>query len=153
LINIDVKCDCFDAHTCNSITPKEMSLVQTEIVTACSDVHTKHKNTRCEQNVEFLDVKPGGKRSNHQALQFILPCTVEALLKYRQTPGFCRFVSRPLIGLAQPNAVGCIAGIAISMPSDLWRGVRQACQLSGGKCSYCSPERWLLSTKLHGVTL
>ena len=26
----------------------------------CSEIHTKHINTVCGQNVEFLSVKPGG---------------------------------------------------------------------------------------------
>jgi hypothetical protein len=31
-----------------------------EIITVCSDIHTKHINTLCGQNVELFDVKPGG---------------------------------------------------------------------------------------------
>jgi hypothetical protein len=31
-----------------------------EIIAACSDIHTKHINTLCGQNVELLNVKPGG---------------------------------------------------------------------------------------------
>ena len=40
-----------------------------EIIAVCSDVHTKHKNTVCWQNVEFVDVKPCGTYSNHWALE------------------------------------------------------------------------------------
>jgi len=28
-----------------------------EIIAVCSEIHTKHKNTLCGQNVEFLNVK------------------------------------------------------------------------------------------------
>jgi hypothetical protein len=39
-----------------------------EIIAVCSEIHTKHINTACGQNVEMLDVKPGGTYSNHRAL-------------------------------------------------------------------------------------
>jgi hypothetical protein len=32
-----------------------------EIIAVCSEIHTKHINTVCEQNVEFLKIKAGGK--------------------------------------------------------------------------------------------
>ena len=31
-----------------------------EIIAACSEIHTKHTNTLCGQNVEFVGVKGGG---------------------------------------------------------------------------------------------
>jgi len=31
-----------------------------EIIAVCSEIHTKHINTRCGQNVELLNVKRGG---------------------------------------------------------------------------------------------
>ena len=31
-----------------------------EVITVCSDIHTKHINALCGQNVELFDVKPGG---------------------------------------------------------------------------------------------
>ena len=31
-----------------------------EIIAVCSQIHTKHINTLCGQNVELLNVKPGG---------------------------------------------------------------------------------------------
>jgi hypothetical protein len=39
-----------------------------EIIAVCSEIHTKHTNTLCGQNVELLNVKPGGTYSNHWAL-------------------------------------------------------------------------------------
>jgi hypothetical protein len=40
-----------------------------EIIAVCSEIHTKHINTLCGQNVEFVNVKPGGTYSNHWALK------------------------------------------------------------------------------------
>jgi len=39
-----------------------------EIIAVCSEIHTKHINTLCGQNVEWLNVKPGGTYSDHWAL-------------------------------------------------------------------------------------
>jgi len=39
-----------------------------EIIAVCSEIHTKHINTVCGQNVELLNVKPGGTYSDHWAL-------------------------------------------------------------------------------------
>jgi hypothetical protein len=39
-----------------------------EITAVCSEIHTKHINTLCGQNVELMNVKPGGTWSNHWAL-------------------------------------------------------------------------------------
>ena len=38
-----------------------------EIIAVCSEIHIKHINTLCGQNVEFANVKPGGTYSNHWA--------------------------------------------------------------------------------------
>jgi hypothetical protein len=40
-----------------------------ELIAVCSEIHTKHINTLCGQNVEFVNVKPGGTYSNHWALE------------------------------------------------------------------------------------
>jgi hypothetical protein len=40
-----------------------------EIIAVCSEIHTKHINTLCGQNVEFVNVKPGGTYSDHWALK------------------------------------------------------------------------------------
>jgi hypothetical protein len=34
-----------------------------------SQIQIKHINSQCEQNVEFLDVKPGGTYSDHWAVK------------------------------------------------------------------------------------
>jgi hypothetical protein len=36
-----------------------------EIIAVCSEIHTKHINTLCGQNVEFVNVIPGGTYSDH----------------------------------------------------------------------------------------
>ena len=40
-----------------------------EIIAVCSQIHIKHINTLCGQNVEFVIVKPGGIYTNHWALK------------------------------------------------------------------------------------
>jgi hypothetical protein len=35
-----------------------------EIIAVYSEIHTKHLNVLCGQNVELLNVKPGGTNSN-----------------------------------------------------------------------------------------
>jgi hypothetical protein len=40
-----------------------------EIIAVCSQIYTKHINTLFRQNVELLNVKPGGTYSNHWALK------------------------------------------------------------------------------------
>jgi hypothetical protein len=42
-------------------------MLYSEIIAVCSQIHTKHINTLCGQNVEFLNVKPGGIYSDHWA--------------------------------------------------------------------------------------
>jgi len=32
-----------------------------EIIAVCSEINPEHTNILCEQNVEFLNAKPGGK--------------------------------------------------------------------------------------------
>jgi 2-C-methyl-D-erythritol 4-phosphate cytidylyltransferase len=39
-----------------------------EIIAVCSGVHTKHINALCGQNVEFVNVKPGGLYINIQSV-------------------------------------------------------------------------------------
>jgi len=36
-----------------------------EIMVVCSEIHTKHINTVCGQNVGWCNVNPGGKYSDH----------------------------------------------------------------------------------------
>jgi len=41
-----------------------------EIIAVCSEIHTKHINTVCGQNVELLKVKPGSTYFDHWELKF-----------------------------------------------------------------------------------
>ena len=36
-----------------------------EIIAVCSQIHTKHINKLCGQNVEFFNVEPGGTYSDY----------------------------------------------------------------------------------------
>jgi len=38
-----------------------------EIMAVCSEIHTKHLNTLCGQNVDIANVKTGGTYSDHWA--------------------------------------------------------------------------------------
>jgi hypothetical protein len=40
-----------------------------EIIAVCFEIQTKHINTVCGQNGEFVNVKPDGTQSDHWALQ------------------------------------------------------------------------------------
>jgi hypothetical protein len=40
-----------------------------EMIAVCFEIHTKHINPLCGQNVQLLKVKPGGTYSNHSALK------------------------------------------------------------------------------------
>jgi hypothetical protein len=43
-----------------------------EIIALCSQIHTKHINTLCGQEAEFVNVKPGGTYNNQWALKGLL---------------------------------------------------------------------------------
>jgi hypothetical protein len=40
-------------------------MLHREIIAVCSEIRTKHINTLCGQNVEFVNIKPGGIYSDH----------------------------------------------------------------------------------------
>jgi hypothetical protein len=40
-------------------------MLYSEIMAVCSEIQTKHINTLCGQNVEFVNVKRGGTYSDH----------------------------------------------------------------------------------------
>ena len=39
-----------------------------QMIAVCSEINTEHINTLCGQNVELLNVKPGGTHIDHWAL-------------------------------------------------------------------------------------
>jgi hypothetical protein len=45
-----------ETHTVSVITTRQLMLYR-EIIAVCSQIHTKHINTLCGQNVELLNVK------------------------------------------------------------------------------------------------
>jgi len=51
-------------------------MLYNEIIAVCSQIHIKHTNTLCGQNVELLNVKPGGRESNHRALNFVIVTSI-----------------------------------------------------------------------------
>jgi hypothetical protein len=60
-----------------------------EIIAVCSKIPTKHINTLCGQNVEFLNVKPGGTYSDptvYGTQNFIIAFTRARQVHLR---GFC----------------------------------------------------------------
>ena len=40
-------------------------MLRTKIIAVCSQINTENINALCRQNVEFVNVKPGGIYSNH----------------------------------------------------------------------------------------
>jgi len=46
-------------------------MLYAEIMAVCSEIHTKHINTQCGQNAEFLDVKPDGAYSDHCTVHIV----------------------------------------------------------------------------------
>jgi hypothetical protein len=50
-------------------------MLYSEIFAVCSEIHTRHTNTLCGQNVEFVNVKPSGTYSEHRALEGELSVT------------------------------------------------------------------------------
>jgi len=52
-----------------SIIKTSQLMLYREIIAVCSQIHTKHINTLCGQNTEFLNVTAGGTYSNHWALE------------------------------------------------------------------------------------
>jgi hypothetical protein len=58
-------------------------MLYSEIIAVCSEIHTKHINTLCGQNVEFVYVKPGGTYSNHCAIYtWLHKCITFAVRKF-----------------------------------------------------------------------
>ena len=52
-----------------SVVKTSQLVLYREIIAVCSQIHIKHINTLCGQNVELLNVKPGGTYSDHWALK------------------------------------------------------------------------------------
>ena len=65
-------------------------MLQREIIAVCSQIHTKHINTLCGQNVELLNFKPGGTYSDHWALEgYIFVTKTSQFLLQREIIAVC----------------------------------------------------------------
>ena len=56
---VNVKCSVRTAQLTHSVSVIQTSqlMLYREIITVCSQIHTKHINTLCGQNVKLLNVK------------------------------------------------------------------------------------------------
>jgi len=57
-------------HSVSGIKTSQLMMYR-EIIAVCSQIHTKYINALCGQNVEFLNVKPGGTYSDHWAVLWL----------------------------------------------------------------------------------
>jgi hypothetical protein len=61
-----------------------------EIIAVFSEIHTKHINTLCGQNTEFVNVKAGGTYSDHSALEgYTSVIKTSQLTLYREIIAVC----------------------------------------------------------------
>ena len=65
-----------------------------KIIAVCSQIHTKYTNTLCRRDVEVVNVKPGGKYSNHYAptdkiSKVIVPKLVKEMRRYEVHLLYC----------------------------------------------------------------
>ena len=58
-----------------SIVKINQLMLYKEIIAVFFQIHTKHINTLCGQNVEFVNIKHGGTYSSHWALKVNIPYT------------------------------------------------------------------------------
>jgi hypothetical protein len=63
-------------------------MLHRQIIAVCSQIHTKHINTLCVQNVELLNL--GGTYSNHRSLNgYISVMKTSQLMLYREIIAVC----------------------------------------------------------------
>src|SRR5215510_4093577 len=80
-------------HSVSVIKTSQLMLYR-EIIAVCSQIHTKHINTLCGQNVELLNVKlavhivttTGGTYSDHWALQGYLYLNIQSVPRSKHSP-------------------------------------------------------------------
>jgi len=73
-------------HSVSVVKTSQLMLYR-EIIAVCSEIHTKHTNTVCGQNVEFFNVKPGGTYSDHCALKGSELCiNIQFVPRIKHTP-------------------------------------------------------------------
>ena len=71
-----------------------------EIMAVCSEIHTKHINTLCGQNVELLNVKPVGTYSDHWVFSVYIKLNLFVLFAVRPV-SLTLTDSWPLTGTSQ----------------------------------------------------
>jgi hypothetical protein len=74
-------------------------MLYSEIITVCSQIHTKHINTLYWQNVQFLNVESGGMYSNHWVLkgfvkQIALPAVKSIQVLYCSSKVLMNFANK-----------------------------------------------------------
>ena len=79
-----------------------------EIIAVCSQIHTKPINTLCGQNVEFVNVKPGGTyvwiRSVPRSKHEVSVIKTSQLMLYREIIAVCSQVhTKPINTLCGQN--------------------------------------------------
>jgi hypothetical protein len=90
-----------------------------EMLAFCSGIHTKHINTLCGQNVEFVNVKPGGTYSSRWALRFKL-LTQENLSLFLSSlclPSHSVFYSIFITPFCLLDLILCLVCLCLSLPS------------------------------------
>jgi hypothetical protein len=55
----------------SSVIQTSQLMLYREIIAVCSEIHTKHINTLCGQNVELLNVKHDGTYSDQRAVHIV----------------------------------------------------------------------------------
>jgi hypothetical protein len=55
-----VDAENFRAVNTPSVIKTDLLMLYREVIAVCSEIHTEHINALCEQNVAFVNVKPGG---------------------------------------------------------------------------------------------
>jgi hypothetical protein len=63
-------------------------MLYSEIIAVCSQIHTKHINTLCGQNVGFMYVNHGGTYTNHPSVKSYLQMWHTPLLLFTPEVGW-----------------------------------------------------------------